>query len=149
MYFIIFIFSIKKTSALNSRKNTICPFILRFYFFDKDWVRKKYNKSSLTVPEDITLPKPANYEKMIEDCVEKLEELYGENKIILPVDFVINKDAIMDVGPKTIDLFSKCCQKCEILFVNGTCGKYEDEKYAELQQQINKGNIIAAYDDDK
>ena len=23
------------------------------------------------------------------------------------------------------------------------------EKYAELQQQINKGNIIAAYDDDK
>ncbi len=42
----------------------------KFYFFDKDWVRKKYNKSSLTVPEDFTLPKPANYEKMIEVAAE-------------------------------------------------------------------------------
>ena len=42
----------------------------KFYFFDKDWVRKKYNKSSLTVPEDFTLPKPVNYEKMIEVAAE-------------------------------------------------------------------------------
>ena len=78
-----------------------------------------------------------------EHILQKLQELLKkyQNKIILPVDFVINKDAIMDVGPKTIDLFSKCCQKCEILFVNGTCGKYEDEKYADGTKGLFEGLI--------
>ena len=36
----------------------------KFYFFDKDWNLKRYNKRGKEAPEDFTLPKPENIEKM-------------------------------------------------------------------------------------
>lgn len=37
-----------------------------YYFFDKDWRLKRYNKRGLEAPEDFTLPKPENFEKLFE-----------------------------------------------------------------------------------
>lgn len=38
----------------------------KHYFFDINWEFKKYNKKCLTIPENLTLPKPENFDKMIE-----------------------------------------------------------------------------------
>ena len=38
----------------------------KFYFFDKNWQLKRYNKRGKEAPTDFTLPKPKNLEKMFE-----------------------------------------------------------------------------------
>ena len=35
-----------------------------YYFFDRNWNLKRYNKMGLVAPEDFTLPKPYNFEKL-------------------------------------------------------------------------------------
>lgn len=37
-----------------------------YYFFDKDWNLKRYNKMGLEAPENFFLSRPANYEKLFE-----------------------------------------------------------------------------------
>ena len=38
----------------------------KFYFFDKNWELKRYNKRGKEAPENFTLPKPKNIERMFE-----------------------------------------------------------------------------------
>lgn len=38
----------------------------KFYFFDKDWKLRRYNKSGKDAPENFSLPKPKNMDKMFE-----------------------------------------------------------------------------------
>lgn len=38
----------------------------KFYFFDKSWTLKRYNKRGKEAPLDFTLPKPLNMDKMFE-----------------------------------------------------------------------------------
>lgn len=38
----------------------------KFYFFDKDWNLLRYNKRGKAAPEGFTIPKPENFDKMIE-----------------------------------------------------------------------------------
>lgn len=38
----------------------------KFYFFDKEWKLKRYNKRGQMAPKDFTIPKPANIDKMFE-----------------------------------------------------------------------------------
>ena len=38
----------------------------KFYFFDKEWNLKRYNKRGKMAPEGFTLPKPENMDKMFE-----------------------------------------------------------------------------------
>lgn len=35
-----------------------------FYFFDRQWNLKRYNKTGLSAPENFSLPKPLNFEKL-------------------------------------------------------------------------------------
>lgn len=37
-----------------------------YYFFDKEWNLKRYNQAGLAAPENFTLPKPKNIEKLFE-----------------------------------------------------------------------------------
>lgn len=55
----------------------------------------------------------------------------NKGKIILPIDFTIDDGIIYDLGNKSIDLFKKYIDNSEIIFVNGTCGKFEDERFME------------------
>lgn len=48
----------------------------KFYFFDKNWQLKRYNKRGLVAPEDFTLPKPENMDKMF-DIAEELSKDSG------------------------------------------------------------------------
>lgn len=66
-----------------------------------------------------------------EIILNELRAIMDENKekIVLPVDFVYKNDMILDIGPKSIELFSKYINSSEIIFVNGTCGKFEDDEF--------------------
>lgn len=47
----------------------------KYYFFDKDWKLKRCNKYGLEAPEDFTLPKPENLEKMLELATKMSKDL--------------------------------------------------------------------------
>lgn len=85
--------------------------------------------------------------------------LKRESKIILPVDVVVggkkNKaalakdilqvgknDAILDIGPKTVRLYSHILKKAGTIIWNGPMGKFEDEVYRHGTNSIAR--IIAA-----
>ena len=85
-------------------------------------------------------------EELIED-MKKVLFAY-KDKIVLPYDAIvgssydknyinhkmINKiednEMILDLGPKTIAQYSTYVNKSKTVFVNGTAGKYEDDKYS-------------------
>lgn len=68
-----------------------------------------------------------------EDILKELKEMMKQykGKIVLPVDFTIDDGIIYDVGVKSIELYKKYIDNSEIVFVNGTCGKFEDERFME------------------
>ncbi len=66
------------------------------------------------------------------------------NKIILPIDLTVENqqnimikeinelnsdDCIYDIGPKTIDLFERYINYAKTIFLNGTVGMYEDQRF--------------------
>ncbi len=66
-----------------------------------------------------------------EDILKEVKSLLDEykEKIVLPIDFVKDGNAICDVGQKTIEAYSNYFSKSQIIFVNGTCGIYEDSDF--------------------
>ena len=74
------------------------------------------------------------------NVLDELRELMDKNKgkIVLPVDFTIDDGVIYDLGNKTIDLYKKYIDNSKIIFVNGTCGKFEDERFTEGTENLFK-----------
>ena len=67
------------------------------------------------------------------DLLNDLTNLLSKykEKIILPLDdFVKEKNAIMDFGDKTIANYSKYFNNSQLIFINGTIGKFEDDRFA-------------------
>lgn len=56
----------------------------RFFFFDRDWKLKKYNRSSLELPDDYQLPKPEGIDQLF-DLASRLSK--GER--FVRIDFYI------------------------------------------------------------
>ena len=83
-----------------------------------------------------------------EITLEELRTLHSKykEKIILPIDFVIDNEMILDLGTKTIDKYIKYFEMSNTIFVNGTAGKFEESKYAKgtksLFTFINRSNAI-------
>lgn len=75
-----------------------------------------------------------------EGTLNELKKLMDEykGKIVLPVDFTIDDGIIYDVGNKSIEVYKKYIDKSEIVFVNGTCGKFEDERFMEGTSNLFK-----------
>ena len=73
-----------------------------------------------------------------ENVLNELRELMNKNrgKIVLPVDFTIDDGVIYDLGNKSIDLYKKYLENSELIFVNGTCGKFEDERFMEGTENL-------------
>ena len=82
-----------------------------------------------------------------EEHLEEAKEILKTGKIVLPVDVVteskicdVNKikdgESILDIGPKTVELFKKSIDKKHMVLLNGTMGKYEEEKYENGTKQI-------------
>ena len=75
------------------------------------------------------------------------------DKIICPVDFAFEKDGerqeigisqlpsenlFLDIGKKTIEMFSKIILDAATIFANGPAGVYEDERFSKGTEQIFK-----------
>ncbi len=75
-----------------------------------------------------------------EDILKELNNLSAKykEKIVLPVDFTMDNGIIYDVGLKTIDLYQKYFNDSKIIFINGTCGKFEDERFTEGTKELLK-----------
>ena len=75
-----------------------------------------------------------------EGILNELKKLMDEykGKIVLPVDFTIDDGIIYDVGNKSIEVYKKYIDKSEIVFLNGTCGKFEDERFMEGTSNLFK-----------
>lgn len=53
-----------------------------------------------------------------------------KNKIIMPIDFVIDDNKILDLNQKSINKYKKYLEMSKTIFINGTCGKFEEEAYS-------------------
>ena len=78
--------------------------------------------------------------------IEEIKELIKEypEKIITPIDFYVennnekyyrelndvkNDDKIFDIGEKSIEKYNEIINKTKTVFINGTVGLYEDERF--------------------
>lgn len=61
--------------------------------------------------------------------LKQLMETY-KDKLILPVDFEFSGKAIYDLGAKSIEKYNKYFNKCKTIFMNGSCGKFEEKEFA-------------------
>ena len=64
--------------------------------------------------------------------LEELRLLVKEykDKIIMPVDFIIEDNKIYDLNQKSIQKYLNYLAKCKTIFINGTCGKFEESRYS-------------------
>ena len=88
----------------------------------------------------------SNNEEILNEVKEML--INYKEKIILPLDAIVTNnydstyvrsvpitkldinDIIYDVGVKTLEKFAKAINKSKTVFVNGTCGLYEDPRFS-------------------
>lgn len=83
---------------------------------------------------------------------QNLISIYKE-RIIMPVDVkvkndtkslvkdisdIIDNDIILDIGPKTLELYKKYISASETIFLNGTVGKYEDDGFEVGTKEVLK-----------
>ncbi len=81
---------------------------------------------------------------------QNLISMYKE-RIIMPVDVkvkndtkslvkdisdITDNDIILDIGPKTLELYKKYISASETIFLNGTVGKYEEEGFEDGTKEI-------------
>lgn len=69
--------------------------------------------------------------------LKELTETY-KGKIILPTDFTIDDGIIYDLGNKTIEKYKQYIDDSKVIFVNGTCGKFEDDRFKEGTEYLFK-----------
>ena len=83
------------------------------------------------------------------DYLLEARDLINTGKIILPIDVVtesgvkslerINEnESILDLGPETIDLYKQNINPDYMVLLNGTLGKYEEEKYENATKEMFK-----------
>ena len=88
-----------------------------------------------------------------DDKKSELELLLKEypNKIITPIDVKVlsnekveeknikdinDEDIIYDIGKNTVNLYTKYINEASIIFINGTVGMYEDERFTDGTKKI-------------
>lgn len=90
-----------------------------------------------------------------QDLISEAQNLIAiyKERIIMPVDVkvkndtnskvkdisdITDNDIILDIGPKTIELYKKYISTSETIFLNGTVGKYEDDGFGVGTKEILK-----------
>lgn len=64
-----------------------------------------------------------------------------KQKVILPIDTVIYKRKILDIGPKTIEKYSEIIENAGTIIWNGPMGYIEDKKFRKGSEAIAKAII--------
>ncbi|OGG87607.1 phosphoglycerate kinase [Candidatus Kuenenbacteria bacterium RIFCSPHIGHO2_02_FULL_39_13] len=60
------------------------------------------------------------------------------SKILLPVDWRVKNGKILDIGPRTIELFAQKIKLAKTIVWNGPMGKFEEKEFAIGTQEIAK-----------
>ncbi len=71
------------------------------------------------------------------ESLEKLKKLIRMKKIIMPVDWKEKNGMILDIGPKTVEVFKKYIARAKIIFWSGPMGYIEEKEF-------EKGNLAIA-----
>lgn len=108
--------------------------------------------------EELIIKNNKNYKELLEKCKKLLAGF--KNKIIMPVDFVLNPsnnlieadakipdtDLLADIGLETASLFKEIISKSKAVFVNGPMGMYEIENYSfgtrEILETVASSNAL-------
>ena len=64
-----------------------------------------------------------------------------KQKVILPIDIMVYKRQILDIGPKTIERYSKIIENAGTIIWNGPMGYIEDKKFRKGSKAIAKAII--------
>ena len=78
------------------------------------------NKNKIELPVDVIVGR-------------KYDEKYIEH---ITIDKIVDEDAIYDIGMKTVNRFKEIIDNSKTVFVNGTAGMYEDNRYATGTREI-------------
>ncbi|MBI3638502.1 phosphoglycerate kinase [Candidatus Wolfebacteria bacterium] len=81
-------------------------------------------------------------EKMIPEA-KKLLKLppstrSGQAKIILPVDYAMEKGKILDIGPETAKRYAEIIKKAKTIIWNGPMGYFENPKFAQGSKAVTE-----------
>jgi len=77
------------------------------------------------------------YEKnMISEAKKILKA--APDKIFLPIDFMVSKNKILDIGPNTINFYNKIISSAKTIIWNGPMGKFEEKKFKNGTERIAK-----------
>jgi len=67
--------------------------------------------------------------------------LEKNSHIIIPEDYVMANEMILDIGSKTIDKFKEIISKSKVIIWNGPLGKIEEEKFSIGSKKISEAII--------
>ena len=63
------------------------------------------------------------------EALTQTKDLSKKEKIVTPVDWEVEKDAILDVGPQTIKLYNSIIKGARTIVWNGPMGKFEHKSF--------------------
>ncbi|MBU2101654.1 phosphoglycerate kinase [Patescibacteria group bacterium] len=69
-------------------------------------------------------------------------KLANREKIVTPVDWILSKDAIVDIGPMTINEYKKIIADAKTIIWNGPMGRSENLKFRNGTVQIKKAVFV-------
>jgi len=67
--------------------------------------------------------------------------LKKNSNIIIPEDYIMADEIILDIGPKTVDEFKEIISKSKMIIWNGPLGKVEEEKFSIGSKKISEAII--------
>ena len=73
-----------------------------------------------------------------DNFLEDAKTLLKEKKLVIPDDYVISNDMILDIGQKTIDKFIKTISESKMVIWNGPLGKAEISEFSRGSERIAK-----------
>jgi len=76
-----------------------------------------------------------------ETMIPLARQLLKSKKIILPIDSVVSKGAILDIGPKTIKKYTNMIKSAATIVWNGPMGYIENKKFRKGTGEIAKAII--------
>lgn len=70
------------------------------------------------------------------NMVKNIKPFLNSVKIVLPVDSVVSRKKILDIGPKTAEQFAKIISKAKTIVWNGPPGLFEEKEFAHGTEAI-------------
>jgi len=74
-------------------------------------------------------------------CADAKKLLEKNPRIVIPEDYVMTNEMILDIGPKTVNEFKEIISKSKMIIWNGPLGKAEEEKFSIGSEKISKAII--------